>query len=371
MQTPKEAADALIVEYGLEPNGERKPAERSLTLVNMDTVEPEEVKWFWPGRIPYGKLTIIGGNPGVGKSYLTLYLAAIKSLGGVFPDGALVAQGNVLLASVEDGLADTIRPRLGKLGANLTRIVYIEPLVRGDLDDGERSNQKDEVFNLDDHLRQLENAILNNHASLLVIDPVMAFMGGRTDTYKDSEIRRVLTPLTKMAEFTGCAIIAVTHPNKKTTESKSLFRMGGSLAFMAVARSGFVVGQDPDNEDRKVFAPTKHNLAAPAPSLAFGFDSEGLLVWEDGECDVTADAAMGGSLDASQISLAKTFLLNTLKNGDVLHREIMKMAASEGISERTLFRAKKLLLIQSAQLDHKGKRGGGPSIWHLPMSSEE
>jgi putative DNA primase/helicase len=224
---------------------------------------------------------------------------------------------------------------------------------------------------LDDHIGQLQDAILAKHASLLIIDPVMAFMGGKTDTYKDSEVRRVLMPLSAMAEFTGCAIVAVTHPNKKTTESKSLFRMGGSLAFMAIARSGFVVGQDPDKEDRKIFAPTKHNLTTPAPSLAFGITSDGYLAWEDGECDITADAAMGDSADRSQVDLAKTFLFNSLSSADVLHSDIKILAESEGIANRTLYRAKALLKIVSTQLDHKGKRGGGASMWHLPKTLDE
>jgi putative DNA primase/helicase len=198
-----------------------------------------------------GKLSIIAGDPGLGKSYLTLDVSARISLGGPWPDGGNAPQGNVLIISAEDGLEDTIRPRLDLLDADLSRIHAVSTTLR-------QGNQE-VPFSLIDHLVQLEQAIIQHNAVLLVLDPVLAFTGKRTDTYKSSEVRAVLAPLATMADRTGCAVLAVLHLNKRSGELNSIYRLTASLDFAAAARSVLVVGKHPDDSNCRVLAPVKMN----------------------------------------------------------------------------------------------------------------
>ena len=182
-QVAKELADELGIQAEDRPE---------LRIIPLKDVNPKEVTWLWPRRIPLGKLTVAAGDPGLGKSFMTLDITARVSHGGPWPDGGNALQGNVLLISAEDGLEDTIRPRLDLLGANLSRIHAISTVVR--------EGDKEVTFSLVDHLTELEAAVLEHQACLLVLDPILAFTGRKVDTYKSSDVRAVLAPLAAMAQ---------------------------------------------------------------------------------------------------------------------------------------------------------------------------
>jgi hypothetical protein len=332
----------------------------------MRQVRTRPVKWLWPGRIPLGKLSIFAGDPGLGKSYLTLDLSARISLGAAWPDQGNSPQGNVLIISAEDGLEDTIRPRLELLEADLRRIHAISTIVR--------QGDKEVAFSLAEHLSQLEQAIVQHRTVLLVLDPILAFTGKRTDTYKSSEVRAVLAPLATMADRTGCAVLAVLHLNKRSGEMNSIYRITASLDFAAAARSVLVVGKHPEDPNRRVLAPVKTNLSAMPPSLAFRFTEDGTFYW-DGLVELDANAvlappARGDTDEKFALRDAEHFLLTVLGEGWAESRQVLKEAKDSGISERTLRRAKEDLGVVSKREGIEGKRGGGRWYWRLPETED-
>src|ERR687890_334782 len=221
----------------------------------LSEVEPEQVEWLWPGRLPLGKLSVLDGDPGLGKSVLTLDVAARVSAGLELPDGQRCEPAGVVLLSAEDGLADTVRPRLDAAGADTQRVVALSSVPDGKT---ERS------LSIPEDLPALERAIRRVEASLVVVDPVMAFLSGNTNSHKDQDVRRALAPLAKLAERTGAAILIVRHLNK-ASGGETTHRGGGSIGIIGAARSGLVVAEDPeDPEWRGLFAhKNKPPTAAP------------------------------------------------------------------------------------------------------------
>ncbi|HZA23595.1 MAG TPA: AAA family ATPase, partial [Dehalococcoidia bacterium] len=219
--------EAAIIDEGPEPDEVR------LHITNLRDVVREDVAPLWDKRIFRGKLAVMAGDPGVGKSYASLDIAARVSLGGPWPDGSGYApKGNVLLLSAEDGLADTVKPRLELLGADMNRIHSLGLTV---------SKGAEEIgLSLQQHLREIERSIVENDIILMVVDPLLAFTG-KIDTHKSAETRALLSPMAAMAERTGCAILAVMHPNKNSQEGNLLYRISASLDFAAAARSVMVV----------------------------------------------------------------------------------------------------------------------------------
>ena len=193
-----------------------------LSVTRMDQVQSEAVDWLWDRRIPMGKITLISGDPGVGKSFLTLDLAARVSKGSNWPDGTPCPVGSVLLFSAEDGVSDTIRPRLDKLGADLERIHFANATL---IDGG-----VEVAVSLAEHLSAFEREIKVHDASLLVIDPLLAFTGGETDTHVTAQVRALMSPLAALAQRTGCSILGVGHLNKNSKESNSCTRNGSSYS---------------------------------------------------------------------------------------------------------------------------------------------
>ena len=226
----------------------------------LSEVEPEQVEWLWPGRLPLGKLAVLDGDPGLGKSALTLDLAARVSAGLELPDGSRCGPAGVVLLSAEDGLEDTIRPRLDAAGADTERIVALSMIGVG--------TRAERLVSLTQDLDAIEAAIRRVGAALVVIDPLMAFLTGKTDSHKDQDIRRALAPLAALAERTGAAVLIVRHLNK-SAGGNALYRGGGSIGIIGAARAGLVVAPDPEDPERRILAANKHNLSGAAPSLVF------------------------------------------------------------------------------------------------------
>lgn len=254
-------------------------------LVRLADVEAEHINWLWPGRIPLGKLTMIDGDPGLGKTLVATDLAARVSRGAVMPDGSvgdLNGAAGVVLLTAEDGLGDTVRPRLDAANADATRIVALTFVREG----------TDKRLPTLADLYDIRSAIAVVEARLVVVDPVMAYLPGAVNSYRDQDTRRLLAPLADLAQETGAAIVALRHLNK-APGGNPLYRGGGSIAFIGAARSGLLVAKDPDDEngERRILAMTKSNLAALPPALAYHIegDANGVarIAWE-GETSHTA-----------------------------------------------------------------------------------
>lgn len=228
----------------------------SLVLTKLSDVTPQPVRWLWRGYIPLGKVTIIDGDPGLGKSLISLDIAACISKQRPLPDGTLAdldePTGTVIL-SVEDDLADTLRPRLDVADADVERIVHLTAIHE---ENGER------IPTLAD-LDAIRTAIKTVKAKLVIIDPLMAYLPGDANSHKDQDIRRNLAPLAKLAAETGVAVMVVRHLNK--SEGKNpLYRGGGSIGIIGAARSGLIVAKDSEDENRRILAVSKSNLAERA-----------------------------------------------------------------------------------------------------------
>jgi putative DNA primase/helicase len=306
----------------------------------------------------------MAGDPGLGKSYASLDIAARVTLGGPWPDGSGYApKGNVLLLSAEDGLADTIKPRLELLGADMSRIDSLGlTVIKGEEEMG---------LSLQQHLPQIEKFIVEKGVILLVVDPLLAFTG-KTDTHRTADVRGLLSPMAAMAERTGCAILAVMHPNKNSQERNLLYRISASLDFAAAARSVMVVAKHPDNPDQRVIATVKCNLSAHPEPMAFGFTHDGCFTWQ-GVTDVDVSRLMT-PIDREESSAkddAKKFLQEVLADGEMPARDVLAEAKECGINEKTLRRAAEALGIDVARIGEPGKRGGGKWVWRLPSDGKD
>src|SRR5829696_1220330 len=322
----------------------------------LSEVEPERVGWLWPGRLPLGKLAIVDGDPGLGKSALTLDVAARVSAGLELPDGRRCEPAGVVLLSAEDGLADTVRPRLDAAGADTQRVVALSTVPDGKT---ERS------LSIPEDLPAVERAIRRVEASLVVVDPLMAFLSGNTNSHKDQDVRRALAPLAKLAERTGAAILIVRHLNK-ASGGNTLYRGGGSIGIIGAARSGLVVAEDPEDAERRILAQNKQNLCKPAASLVSTVETAPngatRVLW-CGQSELNASQILRAPPDEeekSALSEAKEFLLSELSSGPMAARQVKKNAVEADVSERTLKRAKAALGIIST------KEADGSWTWSLP-----
>jgi hypothetical protein len=331
--------------------------------VLLSEVVPERVRWLWKGRIALGKLNLVDGDPGTGKSAATTDLAARVSVGKPWPDGAGCEAGGVVILSAEDGLADTIRPRFDAAGGDPSRAVAVSTVH--DAEGNERQ------IAIPDDLHVIEAAIERVDAVLVVIDPLMAFLPGEVNSHRDQDIRRALAPLARLAEKTGAAVVVVRHLNKGTG-GNALYRGGGSIGIVGAARSGLLIAKHPEDDNRRVLASIKNNLAAPAPSLVFGLESteSGAVVVEwKGESDLDASALLSAPTDHEERSTAQAaqdFLRDVLSGGPAAVKGIRAQANEAGLSWRTVERAKAALGIRAAREGEPGKRGGGAWVWALP-----
>ncbi len=325
--------------------------------VLLADVAPERVEWLWEGRIPKGKLTLIDGDPGLGKSNITTDAAARITSGRAWPDGSPCEKGGVVLMNAEDGLADTIRPRVDAAGGDVSKVLALATVPD--------EYGEDRLLSIPDDIPIIERGIRQVGASLVVMDPLMAFLGGNVNSHKDQDIRRALAPLARMAERTGAAVVIVRHLNKATGGS-ALYRGGGSIGIIGAARAALLVAEDPEDDARRVLASLKHNLAEPAPSLAFSITTAGngaaRVEWQ-GETTFGAHALLRVPADdeeKSAMAEAMEFLRDALGDGPMAAKAMQRDAAAADISKATLNRAKQALKVRSV------KEGDGSWSWHLP-----
>ena len=300
----------------------------------LDKVTPTKVDCLWKDRIPLGKLTIVQGNPGEGKTWMVLDVIRHVTRGTPFSDGAPCISAEVLFATAEDGIADTIRPRLDLLRADVSKVYYLDMV---------RDRMGEVTLDLDKHLKLLVKWLQAHPAAhVLVLDPLAAFLG-KVDSHKNSEVRGVLGRLAKLAENYNVAVVAINHLTKDT--SKAIYRSIGSIAFVAAARAVWQVSADRDDPDRKLFLPVKMNLAHTS-GLAFRLTHKSGVVWEKGEVQISADDAEAEDGETPRAE-AKEWLRDILKPGPMAAGDLQKQAKDDRICLRTLEYAKKELGIVS------------------------
>lgn len=332
-------------------------------------IEPEKVEWLWPGRLARGKHTCIAGEPGTGKSQLTIAIVAAVTTGSQWPCGEGRAPlGSVIILSAEDGAADTIVPRLLAAGADLSR-AHVVSAVR------EAGGRR--ALNLQNDLALLEQEIMKvGDVVLVVIDPVSSYLG-RTDSHKNSEVRGVLEPLSEMAERRRVAILSVTHFSKTgaNTTGKALHRFIGSIAFTGAPRAAFVVIEDVENDGRRLFLAAKNNLARAPQGLAFRLEQSVVVenivasrvVWEATPVNMTANEALAADAAGPESRTIKAeaieFLQGALAAGPAPANEVKRMAREHGLTDKAVRSAREALHIT---IERDGFGPGSVSLWALP-----
>ena len=330
---------------------ETKRMEPDLKLINMEMVEVEQIEWLFYPFIPFGKVTIIQGDPGEGKTTMVLQIIAKLTKGeAIFPrqeqkieekNGAempvdsnvdnLMEPVNVIYQTAEDGLGDTIKPRLLAAGADCSRVLVIDdreqPLTMLDI--------------------RLEEAIVQTKARLVVLDPIQGFLGAEVDMHRANEIRPLMKRVAVLAEKYHCAIILIGHMNKNSN-GKSSYRGLGSIDFQAAARSVLIVGRIKDEPEVRVVCHVKSSLAPEGKSIAFRLDKDNGFEWI-GEYDISADDLLSGDSRGQKSRKAKEFLLEILADGGMAQKKIEEEAEKRGIKKKTLRNAKLELEIDSVK----------------------
>ncbi len=331
----------------------------------LSDVQPERMQWLWTGRVAFGKLTVFDGDPGDGKSTITIDIAARATTDAAMPDdtrGDADGPINVLLMSAEDGLADTIRPRLDAAGGDPTRIAALECKMQGE---GEAS------VSLSD-LPLIRSALVSTEARLLIIDPVMAYLPSAANSYRDQDMRGVLAPLARLAEELGVAVIIVRHFSKGGG-ANAVYRGGGSIGIIGQARVGMMVGRDQEDAtgQRRILAVTKSNLAAFPPALAYYLEEAdngaARVVW-GGITEHTASMLLAAPMDEEERGAkaeAIDYLRDLLEDGPQPATKMKAQARAAGISDATLRRARTALKITP----QKSSYDGGWT-WELPAPDQ-
>jgi putative DNA primase/helicase len=331
-------------------------------------IRPVPVEWLWKNRLARGKLTIIASDPGLGKSLITVAVAATVSSGGSWPAGEGNCEaGSVLLATYEDDLADTVVPRLKAAGADLSRVNFLDK-VPGD--------QGPRYFDLARDADRLDNLLgMMQDVCLLIVDPVSAAMGG-VDSHKNSDVRAALHPLVDVAQRRGIAVLAVSHFSKGAG-GKALHRVIGSIAFTAAARIAFIAARDDDDPtgERHLLLPIKSNIGDDRTGLSYTKEGtllpDGIEAWRikwGGHVTTKADDVMvPQDEDRSALGEAKKFLESTLERGPVPVARVKEGARKAGITDITLRRAKGQLRVTAQDRDENGVRGEW--TWRLPQET--
>ena len=323
-------------------------------MINMESVKVEQIEWLLYPFIPFGKVTIIQGDPGEGKTTMVLQIIAKLTRGKrsllnqnsqkaaqkdseknlkheVLSQDNPMQPVNVIYQTAEDGLGDTIKPRLLAAGADCSRVLVI--------DDREQPLTMLDV--------RLEEAIMQTKARMVVLDPIQGFLGTDVDMHRANEIRPLMKRVAVLAEKYHCAIILIGHMNKNSN-GKSSYRGLGSIDFQAAARSVLIVGRLKDEPETRVMCHVKSSLAPEGKSIAFRLDKETGFQWI-GEYDISADDLLSGDARGQKSRIAKEFLLDILADGGMAQKKIEEEASKQGIKKKTLRNAKQELEIDSVK----------------------
>ena len=315
----------------------------------LNDVEGRSISWLWAGRIPLGMLTLLVGDPGLGKSFLATWISSRLSVGGPLPgDPGPALSGSTIYLSAEDSPTYALRPRAGKNGADLSKIIVLE----------------DSAFDIRADIKKIR-AIVEKDSSvrLLIIDPLNSYLGG-ADYFKDSAVRVMLNPLVQFLEETQIACKAVMHLNKKTDQA-GIYRIGGSIAFAGVARSILAVTRDPEDHDRRFLRPVKMNYARKPEALAFRIGDDLALTFDEGAVDVGSDESLSPltGREAGEGTFAQEWLAEQLSAGPLNLKDILASAREGRISRSAIFRARGKLKLKVRTFGFGRERA---SNWELP-----
>ena len=300
----------------------------TVKIIRMSDVELTPVEWLWKPYLPFGKLSVLQGNPGEGKTYFAMHLAAACTNGKLLPNMERMEPFNVIYQTAEDGLGDTVKPRLIEAGADLDRVLVID--------------DSDVQLTLSDE--RIEKAIIENNARLVIIDPIQAYLGSDVDMNRANEVRPIFMRLGQVAQRTGCAILLIGHLNK-AAGMQSLQRGLGSIDIAAAVRSVMFIGKLKHDPTMRILTHEKSSLAPPGVSLAFSLGDEGGFRWV-GEYDITADEMLSGiePQRETKTQQAKDLICTLLAGGkQVFSEDIDKAALERGIPGRTVRDAKREL----------------------------
>jgi hypothetical protein len=370
MRTPvgKDVSDFLAAGYTLE-RLVSLPDEDDIGAYRADLVRVRSVNWAWSGYFPLGKLSLVEGDPGDGKSLLTMDLAARWTTGALMPDGTNGAgPWPVIMVSAEDDPEDTLVQRLLAAGA---RLDYVHLITHG--------LTPEVPWTIAAGVESLKRLAVKTGAKGIVLDPLSAFFTDKTDTHNDSSVRSALQPLKVLAETTGAAVIAVRHLNKGAQGTKAIYRSSGSIGFVGAARAAYIVAPEPGDPAMRVFVCVKSNLARKPPALRYEIlESEGghpYVKWH-GAVDMNAQTALDGpnrpeSATAEETHsrgkerrLAGQWLIDLLQDGPKAWTEIVELGKEDGFKARTLERAR-------ADVDLAkviGEHGNSSTRWALPTT---
>jgi hypothetical protein len=363
-----DAGHRLLNEIKLNVLTKDNPATADLTdpipiLISLDTVEKKEVDWIWPGRIPRGAISIIDGDPDLGKSFTILDVAARWTTGRPMPNeaGADRPPGNVLILNCEDDLSRTTRPRLDILDGDPAKVFSWEAVI-------DSHGKRSPVFPYD--LELLKKIIVEREISLVTIDSFMGYIDEQTDSHKDSDIRRLMYGLRSIAEETQAAIVLIRHLNKLINVSEALYRGGGSIGIIGAARSGLLIARDPDNESRRILARVKGNLCAPPPALAYELVVENGMARVEwlGPVELDAVSLLSSrkkekTTDAAKNKAAGTKLLTALdeldpdRKGETKSKLRSRARLSSRDYDNAAFELERDGVIESVQVSYKCGKG--------------
>lgn len=299
-------------------NSDHTPRAR---LTRFEDIEEEETLWLWPDRLPAGEIVVIAGDPGLGKSTVTLDWTAAVSTGRAWPDGEPCEQGGVLLVSCEDSLTKTVKKRLRQAGASMDRVRHLDGAADG------KAFGLEDISTLRDAVAQVQEEC--GSCRLIIIDPASAFCGSK-DANSNAEVRAMLAPLHELAEEAGACVVLVSHLNKG--QGRAMYRGIGSIAWNATARVVYQVAADEHDRDVRLLSQVKNNLAPEAKTYSFEIDA-GRVRWLAEE-DVTADEALepqaqkasrGGKKEA-----AKAWLIDLLAGSPMTVSEVKAAHAALG-----------------------------------------
>jgi hypothetical protein len=359
--------------------GQTDSAENHAHLISRCAADivPKPIDFIWPGRIARGKHTAIAGEPGDGKSQLSVFVAATISRGGEWPCGEGRAPvGNVIILNAEDGADDTVVPRLIATGAELNRVHIVSAV----LEQGGRGRR---TFNLQADLALLEQKIAEiGDVALVIIDPISSYMG-KVDGHKNTDVRGALEPLSEMAARLNVAILSITHFSKSGSgnSSKALHRFIGSIAFVGAPRAAFAVIEDSENEGRMLFLHAKNNMASKPQGLAYrlvqtlvdGAAGQSILAsyiaWDGAPVVMSADEALRAAEEGANRSAkadAMEFLQGALAGAPVPAAEINRMAREHCLTPKVIRSAREAL---GVKIERDGFGPGSKSLWSLPARS--
>ena len=321
----------------------------SLVADPLSELTPASLSWLWEPYLPRGKLAIFDGDPGIGKSLVTLDLAARLSRAGTLPGGTTVDRPQVtLLLSVEDGSRDTVRPRAEAAGADLARLRFV------------RATSAEPIL-FPQRIGDLEELIRTHAADLVVIDPIMAFLAPEAAANLDQCVRRVLNPLAALAERADCAILLVRHL-RKLEATRAVYRGQGSMGFIAAARTGWLAARDPSDPTRGVLTVTKTNVPCVPPSLVYRLQSNptghAVIEWVT-TAALSADVVARTLAPLRMSDRAAEWLHRQLAGGPRKATDVYAAGAEVGIPERTLERAKQVLGAKSYKFYGKDQ-----AVWY-------